>query len=160
MDYEVINSLGQALFERAKQIRSPKQAEARKDLLEQAADQFEKTLKLDSENVVAHYGLRQIYPALKSIADSSGDQSAAARFDKLAKEHGVLHERYKPDDNARDVAEQKAKEKYPAAAKASEPVVIYPLNRIGAPGLANVQQPAHNLVVRGSSDPEPDVADK
>lgn len=147
MDYEVINLLGQTLFVRAQQIRNPAKSEARKELLEQAADQFEKTLKLDSENVAAHYGLRQIYADLKSIAEASGDQPGAARFEKLAKEHGVLHERYKPDDNARDIAEHKAKLKYPAAAKAAEPVVIYPLNRAGAPGLAKVPRPEKAMVV-------------
>ena len=105
-------------------------------MLEDAATQYEKTLKLDSENAAAHYGLRQIYVELKTIAESAGDTKAVAKYDQDAKEHGMLHERYKPDDNARDVAQQKAKVKYPAAAKASEPVVIYSLNRSGA-GLAD-----------------------
>ena len=136
MDYEVINLLGQTLFEQAKQIRSPAETATRQQLLEEAAAQYQKALKLDVENVAAHYGLRQIHAELKSIAEGLGDQAAVARHDEAAREHGKLHERYKQDDNARDLAQQKAKVKYPAAAKASEPIVIYPLNRPGAPGLA------------------------
>ena len=139
MDYEVINLLGQTLFERAKQIRDDQQTPARKKLLEDAAAQFEKTLKLDVENVAAHYGLRQIHSELKAIAAKLGDQNAADQHERAAKEHGELHERYKPDDNARDLAQKKAKEKYPPAAKASEPIVIYSLNRPSAPGLSQHQ---------------------
>jgi tetratricopeptide (TPR) repeat protein len=140
MDYEVINLLGQTLYERAKQIRSPTETIARKSLLEEAATQYQKTLTLDSENVAAHYGLKQIYAELKSIAEGLGDKPGATQYERVAREHGELHERYKPDDNARDIAQQKAKVKYPAAAKASEPIVIYPLNRPGAPGFADAPQ--------------------
>lgn len=139
MDYEVINLLGQTLFERAKQIRSDEQTPARKKLLEDAAEQYERTLKLDSENVAAHYGLRQIYAELRTIASKQGDSAAASKFELAAREHGELHERYKPDDNARDLAQKKAKEKYPAAAKASEPIVIYSLNRPSAPGFSETK---------------------
>ena len=138
MDYEVINRLGDTLFEQAKQIRQPSETAARQKLLEEAASQYDKTLKIDSENVAAHYGLRQIHTELKSIAEKANDRGAADKHDQLAKEHGRLHERYKPDDNARDLAQQKAKVNYPWAAKASEPIVIYSLNRPGAPGLAEV----------------------
>jgi hypothetical protein len=47
----------------------------------------------------------------------------------------VLHARYKPDDNAGDRAIALARARYPAANKAAEAVVIYPLHRAGAPGL-------------------------
>lgn len=146
-DYEVINLLGQTLYERAKQIRDPAGTPDRKLLLEDAARQYNRTLKIDSENVAAHYGLRQIYVELKAIAENQGDKAGAATLEKSAKEHGELHERYKLDDNARDVAHQKAKVKYPAAAKASEPIVIYSLNRPGAPGLVNVQPQAKENAV-------------
>lgn len=147
MDYEVINLLGQTLYDQAKKIVSPYESAVRKALLEDAAAQYRKTLKLDVENFPAHYGLRQIHSELKAIADEEGDAQAAAAHEKLAKEHGVLHERYKPDDNARDLAQQKAKVKYPAAAKASEPIVIYPLNRPGAPGLADAKRQAESNAV-------------
>ena len=148
MDYEVINLLGQTLFERAKQIRDDTQTPARQKLLEDAAAQYEKTLKLDIENVAAHYGLRQIHSELRAIAEKSGDRASVERHDLAAKEHGSLHERYKPDDNARDLAQKKAKEKYPPAAKASEPIVIYSLNRPSAPGLAgNTPVANSNMIV-------------
>ena len=54
-----------------------------------------------------------------------------------SEEHRALHNRYKPDDNARDRAVAAARGKYPAANNAAEPTVIYPLNRGGAPGLAD-----------------------
>ncbi|RPI77472.1 MAG: hypothetical protein EHM42_13790 [Planctomycetaceae bacterium] len=46
-----------------------------------------------------------------------------------------MHLRYKPDDTAQGVAVNAARLKYPAANLAAEPLVIYPLNRPGAPGL-------------------------
>lgn len=121
LDYEVIELLGQTLFERAKQIRNPSQRAERESLLRQSSEQYQKVLKLDPENVAAHYGLQLVYQDL-------GETEKAA-------EHARLHARYKPDDNARDLAFEKARRKYPAAARASEPLVIYPLQRPGAPGL-------------------------
>jgi len=120
-DYEVIELLAQTLFERAKQIRDPAEKQARQALLQQSAAEYEKVLKLDPENVGAHYGLQQVYQDL-------GNQDKA-------EEHAQLHARFKPDDNARDAAFEKARRKYPAAARASEALVIYPLQRPGAPGL-------------------------
>lgn len=121
LDYEVIDLLGQTLFERAKQVRDPARKDERIALLKQAVAEYQKVLKIDSESVGAHYGLHLLYQEL-------GDEARAA-------EHARLHARYKPDDNARDVAFEKAKRKYPAAAKASEAITIYPLNRPGAPEL-------------------------
>jgi hypothetical protein len=46
-----------------------------------------------------------------------------------ADEHGRLHAKYKPDDNARDRAIAAARRKYPAANHAAEAVVIYDLQR-------------------------------
>jgi hypothetical protein len=47
----------------------------------------------------------------------------------------ALHETYKVDDNARDRAVALARQRYPAANAAAEPVVIFDLNRDGAYGL-------------------------
>jgi tetratricopeptide (TPR) repeat protein len=129
-DYEVINLLGQTLFERAKQVRDPAERPQREVLLKQAAEVFQRTLKIDSEDVAAHYGLQLVYQDL-------GNAEKAA-------EHAKLHARFKPDDNARDVAIELARRKYPAAAKASEPIVIYTLNRAGAPGLQVAGSTADN----------------
>jgi len=126
MDYEVIDLLGQTLFDRAKQLRAPSDQAEREKLLGEAVKTYQNVLKLDSENVSAHYGLQLLYQEL-------GDETKAAK-------HAKLHARYKPDDNARDVAFEMAKRKYPPAAKASEAIVIYPLNRPGAPGLSTVAE--------------------
>lgn len=122
MDYEVINLLGQSLYEQAKQLRDVNRKSDKEKLLKAAVEQFQKTLALDSENVTAHYELQLLYAAL-------GDAEKSA-------EHRALHAKYKPDDNARDRAFALARQKYPAANHAAEAVVIYSLHRDGAPGLA------------------------
>jgi tetratricopeptide (TPR) repeat protein len=112
-DYEVINELGQTLFERAKVERGHARAAARRDFLQQAAAQFEQTLAIDSENVTAHYALGLIYAEL-------GDTRRSA-------EHAALHARYKPDDNARDHAVAVHRAANPAANHAAQSIVIYSL---------------------------------
>ena len=119
MDYEVINELGQTLFERAKLERSEANQARQQALLRQAAMQFEKTLAIDSENLTAHYNLALIYSRL-------GEE-------KRATEHRQLHERYRPDDNARDRAVAIARRANPAADHAAQATVIYSLQRPGAP---------------------------
>jgi tetratricopeptide (TPR) repeat protein len=118
-DYEVINELGQTLFERAKVERADKAR--RNDFLHQAADQFENTLKLDSENLTAHYNLSLIYTQL-------GEEPRALK-------HGREHERLRPDDNARDRPVAIHRRQNPAADHAAQAIVIYSLQRLGAPGL-------------------------
>lgn len=112
-DYEVINELGQALFDRAKQLRGEDEQAQRTALLTEAVRRFEQTLELDAENFAAHYNLALLY-------DELGNQQQAA-------EHRAKHARYKPDDNARDRAVVLARAKNPAANHAAERVVIYPL---------------------------------
>lgn len=120
-DYEVRNLLGLTLFDRARKIRDDSQAEERKQLLEDAVKQFEYTISLDPENVNAHFNLKLIHAILGN---------------KTKEElHGKLHARYKPDDNARDRATSMARQRYPAANHAAEPLVIYSLQRPDAPGL-------------------------
>ncbi|MEA2708264.1 MAG: hypothetical protein QOF78_865 [Phycisphaerales bacterium] len=117
-DYEVINELGQTLFERAKLERGEARKAERDKFLLAARERFEKTLSLDSENAAAHYNLGLIYAELGDAA-----QSAA---------HRKLHERFRPDDNARDRAIAIARRRDPAADHAAQAVVIYPLQRAGA----------------------------
>ncbi|QDT19233.1 tetratricopeptide repeat protein [Gimesia chilikensis] len=114
-DYVVINDLGQNLFDQAKRFRTEANRDQRDQLLNQAVDQFQKTLVLDPENVTAHYNLSLIY-------DQLGKQ-------ELSEEHRKLHLKYKVDDTARGFAERKAREKYPAANHAAEQPVIYSLHR-------------------------------
>ncbi len=113
VDYEVINELGQALFERAKLERGPSLEASRRQLLQRSAAQFERTLQLDAENVTAHYVLSLIYGQL-------GEARRAA-------EHAALHARYKPDDNARDHAIATHRLANAAANHAAQSIVIYPL---------------------------------
>ena len=119
-DYEVINLLGLTLFEQAKGIRVEGDPE-RTRLLESARDTFSKTLDIDSENITAHYNLHQIYAEL-------GDKAKAEL-------HSGEHLKVKTDDNAQGRAVRLARQKYPAANLAAEALVIYPLQRDGAPGL-------------------------
>ncbi|MBX3732095.1 MAG: hypothetical protein KF791_05830 [Verrucomicrobiae bacterium] len=112
-DYEVINELGQTLYERAKRERSDK--ERQRGFLQAAVDRFEATLTLDPENVTAHHNLMLLYSQL-------GDAVRAA-------EHRALHEKYRVDDNARDRAVAAARLRNPAADHASQAIVIYNLQR-------------------------------
>lgn len=112
-DYEVINELGQTLFERAKMERA--NPTRREELLRQAVRRFEDTLTIDIENVTAHYNLALIYASLGDTAK--------------AEEHRKLHERYRPDDNARDRAVANARRRDRAADHASQAIVIYDLQR-------------------------------
>lgn len=137
LDYEVINLLGQTLFDRAQQIRGNEQAEIRKKFLEEAVRTFEKTLLIDSENVTAHYALQKLYGELGN--------------DEKKAEHARKHARYKPDDNARDRAVASARKKYPAANHAAEALVIYRLRRPDAPDLQVAQpKPTTQLPTGGS----------
>ena len=129
-DYEVINELGTTLFERAKLERGDEAK--RRAWLQEAVAQFNKTLDIDSENLVAHYNLALLYRQL-------GD-------DKHAEDHRRLHERYRPDDNARDRAVTIARRADPAADHAAQALVIYPLQRPGTFGLAGDKAAADGLV--------------
>lgn len=118
-DYEVINELGQTLFERAKMERG--NPAKRDEFLRAAVKRFQDTLAIDIENMTAHYNLGLIYAAL-------GDKTKAD-------EHRRLHEKYRPDDNARDFAVTAARRRDPAADHAAQAIVIYDLQRSGAPEL-------------------------
>jgi tetratricopeptide (TPR) repeat protein len=121
LDYEVINELGQTLFERAKAERGEANRAAREKFLRQAVEQYQRTLSLDSENLAAHYNLALLYEQL-------GDT-------RLAEQHRKSHERFRPDDNARDRAVTAARRANPAADHAGQAIVIYSLQRQGAPEL-------------------------
>jgi tetratricopeptide (TPR) repeat protein/cytochrome b subunit of formate dehydrogenase len=206
-DYVVINGLARALFDRARvEGNNPP---ARDPFLLEAIEQYERTLRLDSENLQAHYGLHQCFrllgramPAVKTAAqpaatdevslqalaktllDGNAERNArleaAARLSQavialgeepvsasqpkrmrfetllaqiepyfrqesdaglkataahvLDKLHQEMHAIFKPDDIAQSRAVQAHRQKHPAADHAAESIVIYPLNRKGAPG--------------------------
>ena len=137
LDYEVINELGQTLFERAKMERGEANKAARETFLRQAVERFKKTLSIDTENVPAHYNLALLYEQL-------GDS-------KLSAEHRAFHERYRVDDNARDRAVTIARRSNPAADHAAQAIVIYSLQRVGAPGLADARPPGNEGLTRASA---------
>ncbi len=118
-DYIVINELGQTLVERAK--AEWQDASKRNEFLIEAQRRFEQTLALDPENLTAHYNLALIYAQL-------GDNTLAAAQQRL-------HEKYRPDDNARDHAIAIERRRNAAADHAAQAIVIYPLQRSGAPEL-------------------------
>ncbi|MEP7117406.1 MAG: tetratricopeptide repeat protein, partial [Acidobacteriota bacterium] len=118
-DYEVLNELGQAQFERAKQERGPGRAAARAVRLRDAAASFERTLASDAENVTAHY-------ALSLILGELGDQAGAAT-------HREAHLRYTADEQSRSRAIAQHRAANPAANHAAPAVVIYDLQRRDAP---------------------------
>ena len=86
-----------------------------------ARSEFEQVLKIDSENLMAHANLVTVFERM-GIEDQ-------AEF------HRQANLRYKPDDNASNMARRPARQKYPAANRAAEAIVIYPMQRPGAPGL-------------------------
>ena len=118
-DYEVRNQLGLALYERGRLRRSTREG-TREKFFREAIEAFEGTLKLDSENLTAHFNLWDLHKQL-------GETGAA-------EEHRVLFEKYRPDDNARDEVIAKHRAANDAADHAAQSVVIYPLQREGAPG--------------------------
>ncbi|PTY07958.1 hypothetical protein DB347_06975 [Opitutaceae bacterium EW11] len=118
-DYLVLTELGQTLMERAKAERSS--PERRTAFLREAAATFDRVLALDSENAAAHYNLALIHTRL-------GDDAKAA-------EHQNLYNRYRVDNNATDRAIALARRRDKAADHAAEAIVIYSLQRLGAPEL-------------------------
>ena len=129
-DYEVINELGQSLFERAKMERADPARQ--RQFLQAALTRFQRTLSIDPENVTAHYNAALLHAQL-------GDATQAA-------EHRRLHERYRPDDNARDRAVAVARRHDAAADHAAQAIVIYDLQRPGAWELPRRPGPEHALV--------------
>ena len=121
-----LNELGESLFERARLERGTARQAARESFLRRAATTYEQTLAIDPENVTAHYNLGLLYLQL-------GQK-------EKGREHLALHQKYKPDDNARDKAVAVARHDDPAANRAAEAVVIYDLQREGAFGLSDARE--------------------
>ena len=117
-DYNLRNELGSALFERSKLERGDARRASREALLRKALGHFEYTISIDQENVTAHYNLALIHGQL-------GDK-------EKARQHRELHQKYKPDDNARDRTIAIHRAKNPAADFAAEAIVLYDLRREGA----------------------------
>jgi hypothetical protein len=76
--------------------------------------------------------VKQIEPFFHQNGDASINAAAARALYVL---HRELHAIFKPDDLAASQTAKVYREKHPAADKAANAVVIYELNRAGAPGL-------------------------
>lgn len=118
-DYRLLNEIGSTLFEQAKHERGAQHRTNREVLLRESERWFRKTLAIDPENVTAHYNLALILAQL-------GDN---ARADV----HRALHNKYRPDDNARDRAVAVHRRNNPAANHAAESIVVYDLQRFETP---------------------------
>ncbi|MAI41543.1 MAG: tetratricopeptide repeat protein [Candidatus Azotimanducaceae bacterium] len=109
LDYRLQNKLAQAYFEKSKM-------EEQDEIWRNKAEaHYTAALALDPENAEAHYGLSQLY--------------ALSGSTQLATQHRKLHEDYRVDDNAHDLAIAIARKNDPAANFAAESIVIYNLDR-------------------------------
>lgn len=126
-DYRLLNELGQTWVELSKGLRGEARAAQRMAALDEARRWFERALGEDPENAVAHYNLSQVYR-------EAGDPARAAH-------HAAEHARYRVDENARDRAIAAARQRYPAARAAADPVVIYELHREGRESHAQAPSP-------------------
>ena len=125
-DLNLLNELGRLYYERARQSRTDRQ-----QLLARARDWFEQTLAVDAEDLTAHFNLALVYKLL-------GDSDRAAH-------HRGLHDRYRPDDHAIEIAATRHRQSNPAADHAAAALVIHDLNRDGAYGLPQVSAFAQNI---------------
>jgi tetratricopeptide (TPR) repeat protein len=132
-DERVAVTLGETLLERARRDRSgPRHAsralsdggagdsaggESISEDVVRAAILAERALNADPESVAAWYLLAQASSEL-------GDVAAAERAMRE-------HDRYRLNDNARDRAIRLARERYPAAARAADPITLYTLGPAG-----------------------------
>ena len=115
LDYVVRNELALTLLDIAQQADFKGDQDAFQNYLNRAREEFHRVLETDSENATAHANLTK-------IAALAGDKETEEK-------HRRLHDRYKLDDNAAEVALPAARRKYPAASHAAEALVIYDLHR-------------------------------
>jgi hypothetical protein len=68
-----------------------------------------------------------VRPGVRALFAKDADPDIrAAAAGVLSKMHLVMHGIFKPDENAQGQAVQKYRERFPAAARASQSIVIYP----------------------------------
>ncbi len=120
-DTNLLNELGRVNFERARMERGSQRREQRETFLQQSLQWFHKTLEIDPENQPAHYNLALVYAEL-------GDNEQAGY-------HRQLHDRFRPDDHAIEIAVTRHRQHNAAADHAAGSFVIYDLNRPQAYGM-------------------------
>ena len=116
LDYAVRNALGLTLVDLAQRAEVMGDKAGFDETVQDAIHQFKLVLDVDSENVTAHANLAEIYGLIGDVEQE--------------RHHRTLHARYKPDENAAEVAIPAARRRYPAANHAAEALVIYDLQRI------------------------------
>lgn len=112
LDYNLLNEIGKAYYELARQRRSSDGSPDR-DTLHEAANWFGRSIAIDAENLIAHFNLAQIHQQLGNEA--------------LAAHHRQMHAMVKPDENAIERAVTRHRAANPAADHAAEAVVVYRL---------------------------------
>ncbi|MCB1878806.1 MAG: tetratricopeptide repeat protein [Gammaproteobacteria bacterium] len=132
-DYRVLIQLGRSLFERARQERGSERATLRQHYLQQSQHWLEKALEIDPENAAAHYNLALVFSELDD----------PQRSDR----HRMLHETYRTDDQAVELAVSSHRRSNPAADHAAEETAVYDLQRVGAFGLELPQRVAEVTTV-------------
>ncbi len=111
-DYVVLNALGRVLFEQSRVHRDERDSEGEQRYLREAAETFAATLAVNPENLEAHRHLNVIHRRLGN----------ADRADRHARALSEL----RPDQEARRIALEAARQGYPAA-QAARPITIYRL---------------------------------
>lgn len=114
-DYRMLNELGRALYERARQERGTTRQSARTALLDRARARLDQALAIDPEHAAAHHNLSLV---LAELGETEG-----------AERHRALHEHYRTDDNAAERAVTLHLSRNPTANHATAAVVIYDLGR-------------------------------
>ena len=134
-DTRLLNELGRALYERARQLRGERHQQDRNIQLKRARGWFDRTLVIDPEDAAAHFNLALVY--------------AQQGNTELADHHRTLHEQFRRDDSAIEQAVTRHRTGNPAADHAAAAIAIYELNRVqadltrpAAGAACSAQQPA------------------
>lgn len=115
VDTRVLKLLGRSLYERARQERGESRATRRHELLTESVEWLQRADAIDPEDYATHYNLSLSYEEL-------GDNERAAY-------HHRLHEKYRPDQHAREQAVTAHRTTNAAANHSAETVAVYDLDR-------------------------------
>ena len=113
-EYNFLVLYAQTAFQNSKLFEGEKQ----QNLMQKSLKLYKEALELNPELANAHFGLYQLYSAMGETDNLT-----------LADKHKKLHEKYKTDDNAHDVAIVKARAANKAADHAAENIAVYQLKQ-------------------------------
>ena len=131
-DTNLLSELGRVNYERARMERGQNRRQQREAFLNKSRSWFVKALEIDPELQSAHHNLALVYTEL-------------GEPDK-ANDHRQLHDRYRPDDYAIEIAVTRHRQDNPAADHAASAFAIYDLNRADAYGLGHNMSPETALI--------------